>query len=250
MELKRYILALKYLNKNIETFRGAKVLFCDFQDVYFQRDPFSTFLDKVDADVVVTEEGYDAKGEQVTIIKEPTKSNLDWLTAISVHIHGNSSMFDRVSNMPVLNSSQIIGSFDGLYNTLHVMAFVADLIDSSAYKSATGQGILLYSYYSGLLSKVTRVKILPPAVSLGINAIYYHPLLRNPSLPYNIYTNPMVNQLHVPYAIVHMYKVLHMMSIVEEFLLEYGKLNWKFKPVAPPDGCNLNNIYQPESDYY
>ena len=58
-EVRRYILALQFLSRRWNpSHRCSRVVVMDFKDAFFQGNPF-TLLDKVNADVILTEEAYD-----------------------------------------------------------------------------------------------------------------------------------------------------------------------------------------------
>lgn len=239
----------------IPPFPTNQVFYCDFGDLFFQRDPFKTFLYKIDADVIITEEGYDQEGRQMTILQEPTTANLGWVRDISIEILGDKSLVDRLGKMPVLNSGQLFGSYEGMINVLHVMSYVADLmdcriLDGTGLGGITSQGILNVAYYTGLLSKVARVKVLPPAASIFLNGCYYHPNLQVSGMGYDAHNNPLVNLLGIPYATVHQYNRWHLMTYVEEWLLMYGKIDWHFKPVGPADQCNSTAVPPSDDKYF
>eukprot|EP01038_Epipyxis_sp_PR26KG_P009057 gene9057-12217_t len=248
LEIRRYILFVQYLKKLKETYslKCSNVLICDFNDVFFQRDPFQ-FISKINSEVLLTDEGYNEKNLQITFHDEPTSSNKQWIYEISGQLFA-SDMTSRIWNMPVLNSGVILGTFNGVFKLLWTMSALANLMDLSGTNDLTrasgvggtsGQGILNFCYYTGLFNGIVKVKILPPAASPFINGCYYHPQLQDPKKPFHHIENPIVNLLGDPYAIVYMYNRFHMMTIVEEWVLSYGKMDWRFKQVGTPEMCNM-----------
>ncbi len=238
-EVLRNVLALEYLNNQLlvdPDILCTQVLLTDFGDVYFQRNPFDSFLHKVDAEVIITEESFNEMNVQTTIATEPTKSNYEWFEACCQEALGFSLMV-QAGEMPVLNSGQFYGSFGGIYKLLWVMAYVTDLTDARN-KAVNSQGLLNFVYYTGLMRRVVHSRVLPPAVSVFLNGVYHHPAIAIPSQPYDFQRNPVVNELGEPYAVVHMYNRFHMMLIVEEWVLSYGGMDWRFKSVAAPKMCN------------
>jgi hypothetical protein len=255
MEVKRYVLFFQYLTDTLASFHAcSKVLVVDFSDAFFQRDPFVAFDGVSDStEVIITEEGYDQSGNRITLWTEPTEANKKWFMAVSLQLLGR-DIISRVKDMPVLNSGVILGSFKGIYNLLWVFCYITDHLDVEGFlwsavpaekmdpkelsKWITGQGILNFIYYTGLLKAVAAVKILPPCRSMFINGCYYHPALFNASVQFHPVTNPLVNCRREPYAIVHQYNRFHMMVYVEEWLLQYGRLDWKFHDVGSPQSCS------------
>lgn len=295
IEIVRFLVPLEYLNEFVfktalsETATAAdvasllctQVMITDFGDVYFQRNPFTSFLYKVDAELVYTEESFDDKGNnaymkkldgvvglfclvatmdrcmivfdvmfcyvihamllitmsgvQTTIWDETTKRHMPWVKAVSEQVFG-SDVSDKIGSMPMINGGVGLGTLGGMYKYLWVMAYILDLVDATQ-PGITMQGTLNFAVYAGFLSKVVRTRILSPSVSPFLTGGYHHPAVLHAGQPYNFQTNPMVNELQLPYSVIHAYTRYHMMLICEDFVLNYGGMDWRFKAVAPAKEC-------------
>lgn len=174
-------------------------------------------------------------GVQTTIWDEMTKRHLPWVKAVSEQVFG-SDVSDKIGSMPVINGGVGLGTLGGMYKYLWVMAYILDLVDATQ-PGITMQGNLNFAVYAGFLSRVVRTRILSPSVSPFLNGAYHHPAVLHAGQPYNFQTNPMVNELQQPYSVIHVYTRFHMMLICEDFVLNYGGMDWRFKTVAPAKEC-------------
>eukprot|EP01039_Chlorochromonas_danica_P003536 gene3536-3873_t len=248
--LRKIILFLEYMNHLLlahpEQIVCKQVLLTNFDNVYFQRNPFASFLNHLDAEVVFTEESYSEKNIQSTIAMA---SDLSWLKGCTEEVLGR-NILSQISAMPVINSGLVLGSFGGMFKMLWTLVYTIELFAGTAVmkNSATAmtndvnlQGLVNFVYYTGMLESVMqKVRVLPPSASLFIHGVSRRPTTQEPKLPYDFQTNPMVNDLGMPYAVVHMYYYFHMMLICEEWILAYGGIDWKFNTVAPPRTCNMS----------
>lgn len=248
--LRKIVLFLDYMNQLLlthpEQLLCKQVLLTNFDNVYFQRNPFASFLNHVDAELVLTEQSYSEKNVQSTIA---TASDLSWLKECTEEVLGR-NILPQIGAMPVINSGLMLGSFGGMFKMLWTLVYAIELFAGTAVmkNSATAmtydvnlQGLVNFAYYTGMLDSVMqKVRVLPPSASLFIHGISRRPTTQEPKLPYDFQTNPMVNDLGMPYAVVNMYYYFHMMLICEEWILAYGGIDWKFNAVAPPRTCNMS----------
>ena len=229
IEIRRYVLALLWIVENFDAFGDCdKFLVCDFIDLIFQRDPFR-YLELMETDLIITEEGYPIRrslptsverSNRTTIFNEPTGSNFRWVKFISdgvLESRASNRFFRSILHMPVLNSGVILGTLNGMSRFLLIFCFICAVIDTSEGYAA-GQGILMYSYYSGLLSKVVNIKVLPTALSFSAHCVYYVPGLRYPAMKFDPIKNPFMNSLGSAYAIVHQIKAKHMKKRMQPWL--------------------------------
>ena len=240
-EVRRYILALRYLVSlaQSEHWEGClPVAVMDFKDAYFQADPFEV-LSQLHAEVMLTEEGYDiSKKKRLTLFNEPSGAGRLWLSACGRQILGR-DLLREVGDMPILNSGVIVGRAQGMLKLLFVFAYAAEKMDLLA-SASSGQGLLNYIFYTGMLSRFgLTVKVLPPAASSFVHAVYYHPAKRNATAKYHPQRNPLVNVLDSPYAVVHMFDRWHILGLVEEWMEEYSRINYKGHSVGSPFCCNM-----------
>lgn len=233
IEVRRYVLALHWITKNIRSFSDCdRFLVCDFKDLIFQADPFQ-YLDWVEADLVITEEGYPmrkshptevTRSNRTTIFNEPTGANFRWVKFVSdglLERRLSNDFFKSVRHMPVLNSGVILGNLQGILRFLLIFSYICGAIDTSDGYAA-GQGILMYSYYSGMLSKVMNVKVLPVALSFVAHCESYVPRLLHSRMKFDPMKNPFVNSLGRAYAIVHQINRMH----VETRMLPWLNSQW------------------------
>lgn len=234
------IAALQYLNRHLQlmirneedpsTLLCKRVLLVEAVNVFFQADPFQTFhLDQTDAEVILSDLSYgqDRKFNSIgRSLKDFSKQ------AFFDHADYSST----VGDFPVLSPGIIYGGFFGVFKLLWMTAYIYDrnFLPSSPTGSMTALNIM---YYSGLLSRIVKVKVLPPSLNFFIEAASYHPRKQRSQDQFHHLTNPLVNLFGEPYAIIRSYRVWHMMTIVEDWVLQYGGLDWKFNAVAPPKGC-------------
>eukprot|EP00981_Chlorochromonas_danica_P002928 scaffold600_cov193-Ochromonas_danica.AAC.4 len=207
-----------------------RILLVDVANVFFQTDPFQTFhLDQTDAEVILSDFsfGQDHKFHSIG-------GSLKEFSQQAFFSHADYS--STVGDLPILNPGIIYGEFFGVFKLLWMTAYVYDrnYLPSSATGPMTALNVM---YYSGLLSRIVKVKVLPPSLNFFMEGTFYHPRKQRPNDPFHHLTNPLVNLFGEPYAVVRTYRIWNMMTIVEDWVLQYGGLDWKFNAAAPAKGC-------------
>lgn len=122
----------------------------------------------------------------------------------------------QFGDLPVLNSGILFGTPVGMAKLLYVFA-VLDCSMEHKNPDASGQGLLNFMFYYGLLNSV-RTKVLPLAVSFFVHMESYIPELRHPSLPFDICKNPFVNIMNISYSIIHQVNRPHISDIMNKWL--------------------------------
>jgi len=218
-EIRRYIFAYEWLTQHVRLLNPcAQVMIIDFKDVLFQQNPF-IYLGRTGVDVVLGDEGNKHNKYRVTIEFEKVR-NMKWIKTVAIQIFNDYQIAQKFLNyikaMPVINSGIIIGNVFGMLHFLHVFTSLSlslNLMDPFI----SGQGIVQFAYYYGLHENL-RIKILPAAFNFFVHMDSYVPPLRSPLAPFHPLTNPFINAMGEPYAIIHQIDRAHVAVLVEPYL--------------------------------
>ena len=223
-EIRRYIQALQWLYDNIVDHLDpcTQILIVDARDTVFQADPFNG-LSHVGAQLVLTEEGYAHESlmyyhgnySRVTLGNDNSGMNQKWVKFLLKQIFKDflSCGFKLMEDKPIINSGIIMGTPLAMMKLLYFVATVGSYLDLNE-KYAAGQGILNFVYYFGML-KDMDMKILPPLLTPFVHLTSFIPEFQNSSIAhYHPKSNPYVNFLKQPYAIIHQIDRKHILEKV------------------------------------
>lgn len=207
-DVARYVMALDYLTSAPGT-SCTHVIFSDFVDMFWQRDPFALKSFGENA-VLLSEEGC-KNNVRVTI--GSTGCNKNWIDTVCIQLLGHQCS-GAVANMPVINSGLLFGGAASMIRLLHIFSFVLSRTNLGWYHgcfktSIAGQGILNFIYYMGLWRGLVDLVVIPAPLSFFAHTVFSPPSLLNASASYHPVSNPLVNAQGVPLAIIHQYNHLH-----------------------------------------
>ena len=225
-EIRRYIQALQWLHDNIVDNLDpcAQILIVDARDTLFQADPFNG-LANIGAQLVLIEEGYAHESlmyyhgnySRVTLGNDNSGMNQKWIKFLLRQIFGDFSYcgFKLMEDKPIINSGVVMGTPLVMMKLLYFMGTISSYLNLNE-KYAAGQGILNFVHYFGLLEDM-ELKILPPLLTPYVHLTSYIPELKNISsstIHYHPKSNPYVNFLNQPYAIIHQIDRKHILDKV------------------------------------
>jgi len=205
-DVARYVIALDFLTNATGTGQSCKhVVFVDFADVLFQRDPFR-YKALTENVVVLSEEG---NNDHTRVMIGKQGCNTNWINTVCTQLIGR-ECDKSVSQMPVINSGVLFGDRPSMIKLLHIFAFVLSRTHLGWFRacwktSLSGQGILNFIVYMGLIRGIVDIVVLPGPLSFFAHTVFQPVPLLNASAPYHPATNPLVNAEGVPLAIIHQY---------------------------------------------